>query len=251
MANQQLSTSTQIRNMYSEGMSYLNISFFNTKLAFRFFPFMNKDQNGRSTYDMRHGQNTTVDYEGAAALYLIAKGIIDGNIQETNLPIPCANGASLAFERKMGMDGRMETIFTITKNNVSIPYKFNTIQCQVKINGQITTKTIESGLQVFVDILNGYLGGINSDRHLDKFTEDYVKSLGENGNVNNQQNQQPQQQNNQPRQNNYNNNYNNNGGYKRYNNNNNRGGYKRYNNNNNGNWQPPVQQNLSSYNIQD
>lgn len=239
--NNQKGTNTQIRNLYSDGVSYMNTSFFNTNLSFRFYPFLNKDQNGRSVYDLQHGQNTTVNYEGAAALHYLAKGIIDGTIQETNLPIPCAGGASLTFERKMAMNGSMETIFSISKNNVIIPFVFKTLQCQVKENGQVITKTIEVGLAAFDAILQGYLTGINADRHLDKLTEDYVKSLGESGN-----NQQNQNKNNGNFNNNNNYRPNNNNGYKKnYNNN-----YKKPYNNNNGSWQPPVQQDMSSYNIQ-
>lgn len=235
---QQKGTNTQIRNLYSDGISYMNTAFFNTNLSFKFYPFMKKDQNGRSTYDLQHGQGTTINYEGAAALHYLAKGIIDGNIQETNLPIPCAGGASLTFERKMSMNGSMETIFSISKNNVIIPFVFKTLQCQVKENGQVTTKTIEVGLSAFDAVLQGYLTGINSDRHLDKLTEDYVKSLDQNNN---------QQQNNDTGYNNYRNN--NNGFKKNYNNNYRNNNFKK-NYNNNNNWQPPVQQDMSSYNIQ-
>lgn len=192
--NQRTSTSTQIRNMYSDGMSYMNIKFYNTNLSFQLYPFIGKDPNGRSKYDMKNGQQTTVNFEGAYALYQAAKDIIDAKVQQTSLSVPC-NGASLVLERKLGMNGQMETVFSISKNNVTIPFKFNTIQQQVNINGQIQSQTIEIGLGAFMKTIEGYLTGINADRHLDKLTAEYA-NLQES---NKQDGQQPQQQNQQQR----------------------------------------------------
>lgn len=246
MADSRISTSTQIRNFYSDGMSYMNIKFYNTNLSFQLYPFLSKDQSGKSSYDLKNGQMTTVNFEGAFALYQATKNIIEGKIQECNLPIPCAAGASLNLERKLSQNGTMETIFSISKNGVSIPYRFPTIAMQVKENGQIVTKTIESGLGAFNKTIEGYLTGINSDRHLDKLTDDYIKA--QEGNNNNQQ------QNSNNNYNSYRNNSNGNGYKKPYNSNNN-GGYKKpYNNNgnynNNSGWNNgPRQQNMSDYQI--
>jgi hypothetical protein len=233
MQDNKFTTNTQIRNFYSEGISYLNISFFNTNLSFKFYPFTGKDENGKSNYDMKACQATTVNFEGAYSLYKVAEDIINGKVNATNLPIPCAGGASLTLERKLAQDGKMETLFTINKNGISIPFKFQTINQQVNENGTIVTKTIESGLGAFMKTIDGYLTGINAERHLNKLTDDYVASLNQNNDSN------------------ANNNYNSNNGNKNYNNYKKQyNGYnnKRYNNNyqyNNG----PKQQNLSSYNI--
>ena len=235
-------TSTQIRNFYSDGMAYLNISFFNTNLSFRFYPFAGKDQNGRSNYNMKAGQNTTVNFEGAYALYQVANDIISGKVNATNLPIPCVGGASLSLERKLAQDGKMETLFTINKNNVSIPFKFATINQQVNENGVIMTRTIESGLGAFMKTIEGYLNGINADRHLNKLTDDYVASLNNNqNNSSGSSNNNQQYSGNNYRQNNsnYRKNYNNNGYKKPY-----QGNYG-----NNQYQQKPQQQNLSDYNI--
>lgn len=224
--NDRTQTSTQIRNFYSEGMSYLNIKFYNTNLSFQFYPFTGKDQNGRSTYDTKHGETTTVNFEGAYTLWQAAKDIIDGKVKETNLPIPCASGASLTLERRLGADGQYETIFSISKNNRTIPFKFNVMQQQVKENNQVITKIIESGLGAVMKTIEGYLTGINSDRHLDKLTDDFAK-IQENRNNGN--------------------NYNGQNSYKKPVNNNYRKNY-----NNNSTWQPAQpsqQQNLSSYTL--
>lgn len=239
--NNQTTTSTQIRNLYSDDMAYLNVSFYNTRLSFKFYPYIGRDNAGKSSYDLKHGQNTTVDYEGAAALSQVVTDIINGKIQECDLPIPCASGASLKMHRGIGNDGKLETVFSINKNGVEIPFKFKTVSYQTKENGQYVTKVIECGLISFNGILNGYITGINADRHLDKLTEDYIKAQegqgGGNGNPNN--NNGNYRNNNYRNKSNYNN-YN----KKPYNNGNNR------NYNGNPNWeQQPAQQNLSSYQL--
>lgn len=179
MANnqQRTTTSTQIRNMYSE-LSYLNIKFYNTNLSFSFSPFQQRDNNGRIIYDLKNNQLTTVNFEGAYALYQTSKDIIDGKIQECHLEIPCSGNATLLFDRKPGQNGQMETTFTINKNNVMISFLFQTIAQQVTINGQSSTKIIETGLGVFMKTIEGYLTGINADRHLDKLTDEFAKAQG-------------------------------------------------------------------------
>ena len=164
------STSTQIRNMYSDNMSCMNIKFYNTSLSFQLYPFLSKDQNGRSQYDVQNGQQTTVNFEGAAALYDFAMGVINGDISEGSLTVPCIS-ASLSMERKLTPNGP-ETLFSITKNNVTIPFRFATIPAQIKdSNGVVKTKVIESGLGAFAYTIFGYLDGINAERHLNKLTE--------------------------------------------------------------------------------
>lgn len=235
-------TSTQIRSLYSDGMSCLNISFYNTNLSFRFYPFVSKDATGKSSYDLQHGVNTTVNFEGAYALASVADDIIDGKVMETSTEIPCAAGASLRLERRQAMDGPMETIFTITKNGQMIPFRFSTMQQQIKVNGQIQTKIIETGLGALRKTIEGYLTGINAERHLNKLTDDFAKS------------QEDSQQSSGGYQSYSQGGYQkNNGGFKRYNNN---GGYKKQYNNNqqfsggNGYGQAPNQQNISTYQLQ-
>lgn len=240
--NNQINTSTQIRNLYSEGLCYLNVSFFNTNLSFKFYPFLSKDNLGKNSYDKVNYQNTTVNYEGASALELIADLIIDGKIDEVDLPIPCAAGATLRLTRNLSPKGIMETTFTIEKNGVKIPFVFNTIPVNVKINGQSTVKMLEVGLKSFKSIITGYLDGINADRHLDKLTEDYVKSLGANNTNNNSQTANNGNFN--ANGNNRNNNYRKGG-----NNNNYRKQYNNANYNQNWNNQQQQQQDMSSYQL--
>lgn len=179
-------TSTQIRNFYSDGRSYLNISFYNTLLSFRFYPFLNKDNVGKSSYDMKKGQSTTVNFEGAFALYQASKDIIENKIQEINLTLSCPFSASLIFTRKMNQQGKYETHFSINKNGATIDFVFDTTTTQVTVNGKQELKVIESGLGAFMKTIEGYLTGINAERHLNKLTDDYVKNIEQQG----QQNQQ-------------------------------------------------------------
>lgn len=229
---QRTSTSTQIRNLYSDGKAYLNISFYNTNLSLRFYPFLSKDGVGRSKYDMNAGQNTTVNFESAFALYQMSKDIIDGKLQQGSIDIPCANNAMLRFERHLGQNGQPETVLTLTKNNAIIPFVFATHMQQVTENGKMETRIIETGLGVFMKTVEGYLTGINADRHLDKLTEEYAKLQQQNG-QGQQQNRYHQQQQ---------------GGYKRnYNGQNYKKNFQQQGGRQN-NWNgPPNQQNMSGY----
>jgi hypothetical protein len=251
-------TVTQIRNLYSEGMSYMNIRFFNTNLCFHFYPFISRDNSGHSSYDLKNGLSTTVNFEGAYALYYIANAIIEGKIKEINHNIPCAAGANLNLQCKTSINGEPDVIFSINKNNTNISFRFKVIAEHIK-NGQDqpSIQYIHYGLGAFMRTVGGYLDGINADRHLDKLTEDFVKSIQDGSEQPEQNQSQPQQfnnrQNNNQQNNNYrNNNYRNNGNNGNYNNNYkkpyNNNGYKRQYSNNG--WNPPAPpQDLNSYEI--
>jgi len=222
----------------------MNIKFYNTNLSFQFHPFVSKDATGKSTYNQQKALMTTVNWDGAFALYKVAHDIINGKDAANGvfLTIPCAGGAALILERKMGTNGQMETFFVISKNNETIPFKFSTHSIQVKENNQMIDKIIETGLGTFLKTIDGYLGGINADRHLDKMTEDYVKSL--------ETSKTEGQQSGFQTGSNYNRGS---GGYQKGNWN--RGGGRRpYNNYNQGSPQPSFdtsqnQQNMSTYNL--
>jgi len=235
---QGLNTSTQVRNFYSDGMSYINIKFYKMLLSFNFVPFVSKDTTGKSTYNPEAGMLTTVNWEGAYALYKTAMDIIENKVVSANIVVPCNQGTTLTLESK----DPSNTTFIITKNGGSIPFKFATQTRQDKDSGgNSVTTIIQTGLGAFASTLKGYLEGINADRHLDKLTEDYAKSQGgQNAGQNNQQTG-GWQGNNQGQR----------GGYQnrgQYSRNNNRSNYSRpnygggYNNN-----QP--QQNMSSYQV--
>lgn len=175
MASVKTSTSTQIRNFYSEEMSYMNIKFYNISLSFQLYPFLEKGVDGRSKYDMKNGQQTTVSYEGAFALYQASKNIIEGKVNEISVNIECVE-ANIKLERKLAPSGKMETVLSLTKNNMTIPFKFKTMDIQIKEQGQIVTKQLEVQLGAFMKTIEGYLNGINASRHLDKLTADFVNA---------------------------------------------------------------------------
>lgn len=242
---------TQVRTFYSDGVSCLNISFYNANIHFKFLPIKHKDpQTGRSQYDKDLAQSISVNFQNAFALYQVSKDIIDGKIQECNFNLKETYDATVTFERKMGQSGQMETSLTLSRNNQTIPFIFEVMTSQVKINGKPQVKVVESGLGSFMKTLEGYLTGINSDRHLDKWTDAWTKYQQEQGQG--QQGdgfpqQQQQQWGGQHQGGGYRKNYN---GYRKPYGGGNQGG--------NGNWQPrnnrnqsppPQQQGMSGYQL--
>lgn len=224
-------TSTQIRNMYCSGVSYLNIRFFNTNLSFSFSRFKGQDETGRNSFDLEHAQTTSINYEQAYALYQACHDLLPGKINECNLVLDCPQNAKLVLHHETGSDGKPKTTLSIMKNGDTIPFHFSTQEQQIIENGTTTTKIIYSGVGALCKVIEGYLTGINADRHLDKMTEEYAAlQQGQQGGQQNQfQGQNRNQYQNrgqyQPRQYNgggYNGNRNRN-----YNGNNNNGGYRR------------------------
>lgn len=165
-------SNTYIRTLYAPGFSFLMMSFFRTNLTLNFVPYLGKDNIGRSQYSKTEFLSTTVNYEGAAAIYLTAMPILDGNENQVELVLPCSNNATLIFEYKPDQNNQMSVNLFIKKNNKTIPFRFGTIQCLVKENGQMVTKIIQSGLGAFVKTLEAYLSAIGSDLHLNKLSEE-------------------------------------------------------------------------------
>ena len=156
---------------------------------------------------MNNSLLTTITFDGAFSLYKASKDIIDEKVKTVNLVIPC-NGASLTLKRELNnMTNQYETMLIINKNNKNIAFKFQTLPVQVTDDsGAQKTKIIESGLGAFMKTIEGYLTGINSERHLNKLTEDFAAQQSQKP-----QNNRPQtncQQNNGYRNNNYRNNNN-------------------------------------------
>jgi hypothetical protein len=251
-------TSTHIRTLYSENLSYLTITFYNTNLSFKFVPFMTKDANGKNKYNEPKSITTTINYEGAALLQYAAMDIIK-NINHTDtmrVPVECNNGVRVVLERKLDQNNQMTTWLSIEKNGETVLFKFDTKIIQITKNGQNISQIIESGLLVFIKIIEGYLTGINADRHLNKLTEDFAKA---------QENKQPQGDGNQQQQQGgYQNKYQNNGyqkkpynNYKKpYQNNGYQNNYQNNNQNNNApapwaNNTPSQSIGMGSYSIQE
>lgn len=178
MANEQKqATTTLIRTIYSEAQSYIVIKFYNTSLAFQFVPFQRKDETGKNIFDSTKAQSTTISQDSAYSIYQFGTDILNGKIQEGVLQLT-GNNSIITLERKFSPNG-FETIISLSKNGQTIPFKFATNSVSVKENGVFKQTQIDSGLGSFTKMIEGYLSGINSDRHLNKLTDDYVKSLEE------------------------------------------------------------------------
>lgn len=184
-------TTTLIRTIYSEQMSYMVIKFCNTSISFQFVPFLRKDEQGKNTYDTQRSQTTTLNWDSAYAILKFGQDIIDNKFTEGSIQIN-GNQSIITLEHKIDpMTTQPITTISLTKNNSTIPFKFTTQQVSVKssITNQFQTSFIPAGLGAFIKMIEGYLTGINADRHLNKLTDDYVKSL-----------EQTQEQTSQPKQ---------------------------------------------------
>lgn len=165
---------TYVRSLYSEGLSSIMISFFNTNLTLSFTPCIGKNHMGLDQYDFKKSLRTSINYEMVTFLYLVSKSIIDGKYaeQQVSAVLQCNNNTTLILEYKPDQYNQMDSYLTINKNNETISFKFKTHIYRVKENGQMITKIIQSGLGAFVKTLDGYLTGINADGHLNKIADD-------------------------------------------------------------------------------
>lgn len=177
MYNKKQSANTYIRTLCSTGFSALTISFYKTNLTFRFIPYIGKGKNGLDDYNRNSFLSTSINYERAALFMAIAMGIIDGRDadKEIEAVYPCLNGTTLFFEYKPDQNNQMNAYLVINKNNETIPFRFSTHQVQIKDNGQIVTKVIQSGLGNFAMILEAYLQGVGADIHLNKLGDELEK----------------------------------------------------------------------------
>lgn len=198
------STTTHIRTIVSSGVSCITVKFYNNSLSFQFMPFQGKKADGSDQYDRKNFIMTTINYDSAYAMMQFATNIAENKIEgnQASMVIPCANNTTLA------LDWKRETgcTFTVTRNNMTIPFNFQRMNINGMKDGQPTTIVVESGLGSFAEIFKGYLQGINSERHLNKLTDDFAKMM---------------ENNNQAK-----------GGFQPRNNNNNGGGYNKFQGNN-------------------
>lgn len=172
-------TTTLIRTIYSEGLSYMVIKFCNTSISFQFVPFVRKDEQGKNVYDTQRSQTTTLNWDSAYALLKFGQDIIDNKVTEGSIQVN-GNQSTITLDHKTDqITNQPITIISLTKNNSTIQFKFSIQQVSVKnsITNQFQTSFIPAGLGAFIKMLEGYLTGINAERHLNKLTDDYVKSL--------------------------------------------------------------------------
>ena len=140
------------------------LSFYKTNLCLGFSPWMSKDQIGRDRYDTKTFISTTIDDISAASLYFLAKQIIEGTLNNpTQYLVQCNKQTSLLFENNAGT-----TRLIIEKGMDKIVFQFPVHEYRVKEDCKLATKTIQSGLIVFAEILEAYLTAVGADRQQDK-----------------------------------------------------------------------------------
>ena len=161
----------QSRKIYAPGYSSLAMSYYLTNLTLNFVPWLSTDSTGRSEYCKQTHLSTSLNPDGAAFFYLQASRILDGKDsgELVEVVLPCSNGTTLTFEYKPDGNNQMSTFLTINKNNITIPFRFPSIEYQEKVDGQMITKVMQTGLGTFALILGCYLTGTAAVGHyLDK-----------------------------------------------------------------------------------
>lgn len=170
-----LNVTTQIRTLYSEGVSYMTIKFYNMNLSLSVHKQEGTDQNNRPRYS-RNGLFTYVNFEQAFALYKMAMDIINGNIKgEASLLFNSQHNVVLTL-RRAKMNDAYVTSLSIMRDNDTAQFVFTKSNIQAIENGNQVNIPLESGLGAFAHTLAGYLHGINAERHLNKYTEEYIKT---------------------------------------------------------------------------
>ena len=171
---------TNLRVLTSDSSSTaLNLALYGRNFSLRIDPILGKDERGRPRIGYPNGLTTTVDYEGAAGLYLVGEDIVN-NKYGTNpiiLEIPCKAGAMLLLERRLASNnkeqGELESVLSISKNGKTLSFKFCTMEYKVKEGEQMVTKVCETGLGVFIMTIGSYLSATGIQNHLNKLPENF------------------------------------------------------------------------------
>ena len=166
-------TSTFIRSLYSPGFASMMTWFFNTNLTIGFTPWTQKNYSGFDQYDKNKFISTSIDYEKASTLYLLAKNVIDGKIAgQFQHQIECNKQATLTFELKPDQSGEMRSYLTLSKNGEQIQFLFSVQKCCITgSDGKREIQVLHTGLGVFAMTLEGYLSAVGASNHLGKLTD--------------------------------------------------------------------------------
>ena len=161
--------STHIRNLYSKGMAILTLSFFKNNFSLLMRPSIETSSpNGLDEFN-KEGIMTTINYDGASALWLTCRKIIFDSDESVVLKLQCANKVTLILEKK----APGEVYLVVIKNDRTIVFRFTSTVRKVTENGATRTEIIENGLGVFMFTLEGYLQGVNADAHFAKLGEEF------------------------------------------------------------------------------
>jgi hypothetical protein len=89
--------------------------------------------------------------------------------------LPCNNNTTLTFEYKPDENKQMRAYLTINKNDVTIPFMFPFTEYREKVDGQLVTNIMQTGLIKFHLILGCYLAGKSANG--DYFHELYNEAI--------------------------------------------------------------------------
>ena len=164
---------TFIRRVVSPGYSVLTLSLYRLNLVLKLRPVIGKDKRGFDIYCRDTFISTSLDYDGATVFHQTAMSIYKGNEPENQLELtmPSGNNATVTLAYKPDEANQMTAYLVLSKNNITIPFRFATCQYQTCVDGKWITKVCQAGLGAFAMVLEGYLRGIGADNHFSKLTE--------------------------------------------------------------------------------
>ena len=132
---------------------------------------MGNDQYCKTTF-----KSTSIDCAAAKDLYQTTMSILNGpdRDKEIVIPLPSGKDTTLTFEYKPEHDGHMGVYLIINKENLTIPFRFQTVQSKVwNGDGQVETMVTQVGLDVFTQTLDRYLKIIGADNNTNNSPEGF------------------------------------------------------------------------------
>jgi len=146
MMNNNNSENTKIKTLYAPGFSSLTMSYFKSNLVLKFIPYIGENNQGIDQYSKNVFYNTSLNPTRAAFFFNQASRILDGKANEPiDVVLPCNSGTNLTFEYKPDQNNNnpMTVYLTIDKNNVTVPFRFETIEYFINVEGQMVTSIIK------------------------------------------------------------------------------------------------------------
>ena len=181
MYKKKSTNNTHIKTLGSPGISQLTLSLYpcekNNKkyLVLKFVPCIGKDDLGFDKYCNDTYPSTSIDYEGAKAFYPAVKAILDrpDSVKPFTTQLQCGKSATLTFAYKQEQDGTMGSYLTINKDNITVPFRFQTHQYQTysSFEDKAVTIVIHLGLKTFAEVLDGYINYIDDNNRANKLPE--------------------------------------------------------------------------------
>lgn len=176
--NQRQQTSTQVRTFFGDNV-YLGTKLYNNMFSVSIHTCTGRDQNQKPLWDI--GILFSLRYEDTAALAEACKIVTENPMEpkEVHLVIP-GNEKMFRFDCADNPATGFTAVLSIAKGNQKSEFVFsyNEIDVSKRMpdgSSQMVKVRIQSQLVAFLRTLNGYLEGINTDRHLDKMTDDYAR----------------------------------------------------------------------------